>query len=357
MKKNLEAVILIGLIVVVISATVWNSLRIKFRENNTHTASYSAAHLISTAKPKYMNFIKKVKWFGKAEAKERISLISPMEGEVIFASQKNGGMVKKGDILFKLGGSLVNNKIKSLNSRIKNLKKQIEIERKIVKLQRLSFQKRLIKKSEMLSALEKLLSLESAIDSDIHQLDVLKASLIIKSPINGLFKETAYQGQFINKGESLGSVLSATHLRIVGYVFVNNPSRLLNKELISNNKPLGKITKVLPIKTQSGAVIFWAEKLYERLSVGEVLEGNIEVGKKVRRIAVPEESVVYNESGAPFVVIKTKKGYKKIKVKTGKVSKGWVEIVSGVKPDNEVVVKGSYELLYKNFSKTFKASD
>ncbi len=356
MKKNLEAIILICLIIVVILSTVWNSLRIKFRENNTAKTSYSVTHLIKTTQPKYMNFIKTVSWFGRVEAKKKISLASPTQAKII-ESKANGSMVKKGDILFKLGGNIVNNRIKSLNTRIKNLKKQIEIEKKIVELKKLSFQKRLIKKSELLSAFEKFLSLKSSLESDVYKLNILKRSLIIKSPINGLFEKAAYAGKFINKDEHIGSVLSVSNLRIVGYVFVDNSSLLLNKKILLHNRPIGIITKVLPVKTKSGASIFWAGKLIKGFHAGGTLEGDIRLGSKIHRIAVPKKSVVYNENGRPFVIIKTKKGYKKIEVKTGMVSKGWMEIVSGIKPDNKVVTKGAYELLYKNFSKTFKASD
>ena len=353
MKKNFEAVVLIILILVVIGATVWNAVNIKFRSKTTTKVNFKEK-LISTSKSKYINFVKTLNWFGKVVPTKEITLKSLTDGEITWANS-NGKIVKKGEVLFRLGGRILNSKINSLKSNIANLKGQIKIEENIVRLKKLSFENRLIKKSELLSSLEKLANLRAKLKTYTLELKSLKALTIIRSPINGLFRKMAYKGELITKGSPIGSVYS-DKVRIVGYTFSNNPHELLNKTILVDNRPVGAITKILPLRRKDGAIVFWADKLYEKLNAGESLEGRVEIGEE-KCVAVPENAVAYNENGKPFVFVKTKKGYRKVAVKVGETINGWTLIKSGITANERVITSGSYELLYKNFNKIFKASD
>ncbi len=353
MKKNFEAVVLIILILVVIGATVWNAVNIKFRSKTTTKVNFKEK-LISTSKSKYINFVKTLNWFGKVVPTKEITLKSLTDGEITWAN-RNGKIVKKGEVLFRLGGKIIDNKINSIESNIANLKGQIKIEENIVRLKKLSFENRLIKKSELLSSLEKLANLRAKLKTYQLELKSLKAQITVLSPINGLFRKMAFKGELITKGSPIGSVYS-DKVRIVGYTFSNNPHELLNKTILVDNRPVGAITKILPLRRKDGAIVFWADKLYEKLNAGESLEGRVEIGEE-KCVAVPENAVAYNENGKPFVFVKTKKGYRKVAVKVGETINGWTLIKSGITANERVITSGSYELLYKNFNKIFKASD
>ena len=352
MKKNFEAVVLIILILIVIGATVWNAVNIRLKSKTTK-ANYKEK-LISSSKSKYINFVKTTNWFGKTVPMKEITLKSLVDGKITWANH-NGKVVKKGEVLFRLGGKIINSKIDSLESSIANLKEQIKIEEDIVRLKKLSFENRLIKKSELLSSLEKLANLRAKLKTYKLELNSLKALITVRSPINGLFRKMTFKGELITKGSPIGSVYS-DKVRIVGYTFSNNPHELLNKTILVNNRPVGIITKILPLRRKDGAIVFWANKLYEKLNAGESLEGRVEIGKE-KGVAVPEIAVAYDENGKPFVFVKTKKGYRKVAVKVGETINGWTLIKSGITANERVITTGSYELLYKNFNKIFKASD
>ena len=353
MKKNFEAVVLIILIFIVIGATVWNAISIKLRSKAATKSNYKEK-LISVSKSKYIRFVKTANWFGKVVPVKEITLKPLTDGEITWAN-RDGKTVKKGEVLFRLGGKTIDSKINSLKSSIANLEGQIKIQENIVKLKKLSFENRLIKKSELLESLEKLDNLKAKLKTYKLDLNSLKALTVIRSPVDGLFRKKAFKGELVTKGTAIGRVYS-DKIRIVGYTFYNNPNELLNKTITVDNRPVGIITKVLSIRRKDGAIVFWADKLYRKFNAGESLEGTVKLEKE-KGVAVPKNAVAYDENGKPFVYVKTKKGYKKIAVRVGETVNGWTLIKSGIKPNEMVVTTGSYELLYKNFNKIFKASD
>jgi len=354
MKKNFKAIVLITLIFIVISAAVWNAISIKLKKKKFTKISHTPKKLISISKPKYVTFFKTTNWFGKVIPKKEVEIRSLLDGRIIWVNQDEK-IVREGEVLFRLGGRVINSRIDSLKGIIADLKKQIQIQKEIVKLNKISFKNGFIKKSELLLSLEKLANLRTKLRTYKSELNLIKTLTTVRSPIDGIFKKMAFKGELITKGSIIGKVYS-DKVRIEGYTFFNNPKKLLKKAILVNNKPIGVITKVLPIRRKDGAIIFWSDKLYEKLNAGESLEGTIYLGKE-KIIAVPEDAVAYSENGKPFVFVKTKGGYKKIAVKVGKTINGWTMIKSGIKPNEMVVTKGSYELLYKNFNKIFKISD
>jgi multidrug efflux pump subunit AcrA (membrane-fusion protein) len=74
-------------------------------------------------------------------------------------------------------------------------------------------------------------------------------------------------------------------------------------------------------------------------------------------LAVPRRALVYDEREIPYVFIKQDQHYTQQQVQTGLTADGWVEILTGLEPMDEVVTRGAYELFYRTFSHTFKVAD
>ena len=72
---------------------------------------------------------------------------------------------------------------------------------------------------------------------------------------------------------------------------------------------------------------------------------------------MPEDAVVYDQEGKSFIFVKKGRGYEKRQVKTGLIKNGWIEIVSGLSKNDMLVIRGAYELFYRDFSKTYKVPD
>lgn len=74
-------------------------------------------------------------------------------------------------------------------------------------------------------------------------------------------------------------------------------------------------------------------------------------------LAVPKSAIVYDQQDHPFLFVSKDGIYKRLSIQTGMTQHGWVEILSGLKDDQLVVVKGAYELFYRNFNEMFKVQD
>ncbi len=353
MKENFKAILLILLIFLVIFATSWNAIKLKI-DNHSKNYKPTKINLISTIHPKFKNFVKTLYFTGKVEPVKKIKIISQLNGEIIKIFANNGDYVKKEDNLFKIGGKLIENKVKLLQTKIKVLNKRIIIAKKILKLKRLSFSNRLIKKDELLSSELDLLNLKSNLRIIVQKLNKIRKLQTIKAPISGIFiKNFISVGQIVNKGDILGKIVSTDELKIVGKVFIKDSKVLLNKIAIIDNKSF-KINKIFPFKDQNGKTIFWIKT--KNFTAGEFIQGKIILSND-RILSIPEKAIIYDEKSNAWIFKKEKNEYKKVKIKTGLSQYGWVQVLSGVNKSDEIVVNGAYELFYKHFAKSFKVED
>jgi len=361
MKRNFKAIIIMFLIGVVILFASWNSLKKKIiSEHSNSKAKIHPINYIQTGKGEYVDIVKELHWSGKVKPNKKIILISQISGKIVSICCKNGSFVKKGEIIFKIGGKVIKHRINYLKLKIKMLDEKLKIAENILKLKKLSFSRQLIKKDELLEAENKVVNIKSEKLLELSKLKSIKNSLEIVSPINGLFiNRTVSLGQAVNKNRKLAEILNTDDLRIEGNVFTDNYKELINKKVFINKKFIGKITKILPEKASSGATVFYIEnnQLGKLFKIGENVQGTIKLAVKKHIFAVPESSIIYDETETPYIFAQKENDFRKIRIKTGIKQDGWVEIISGVNPYDKIVVKGGYELFYKDFSKTFKVAD
>ena len=62
---------------------------------------------------------------------------------------------------------------------------------------------------------------------------------------------------------------------------------------------------------------------------------------------------VRDEEGRNFVFVKTQQGYQKVEVSLGVSQSKYIEVISGLRDDENVVVSGAYQLLYPQFTEVF----
>ncbi len=123
----------------------------------------------------------------------------------------------------------------------------------------------------------------------------------------------------------------------------------------------GKITNVIPGRTDIGADIVWIKgnDFNSVFKPGEAVSGNIVLSMHKKALAVPENAIVRDRDENSFVFLKNSSasGYHRQAVKTGIVSHGMAEILQGLKKDDRIVVQGAYELFYNDFNKIYKVVD
>jgi len=217
---------------------------------------------------------------------------------------------------------------------------------------------------ELNAAENALASLQAELKSNILELQRLRNLTIIKAPVTGIFTRRRVSiGQVVEKGEELARLIAPGRIRIVADLYAPDRVQLAGMKTIlrtSDGRELsGLVTRVLPERTPAGGAILWieGEEINRALKPGEVVSGNILLSTHRGVLAVPESAVVYDQNETSYVFFKEAGGYKRQQVKTGLVSNGWVEIVSGVNEGDRVVVQGAYELFYRNFSKLYKVAD
>ena len=319
----------------------------------------NAESLITFVTPKYITVTKKTYFYGKVEPIKKVFIKPAVSGEIVSIKPKDNEYVKKGSILFEIGGEVINTKINMLKNKINITKEKLKIASKLYKFKQLSFSKKLIKKDELISAEMNFNNLKSELQLSNAKLQNIKRFLVVKSPINGIFTNRKVSiGQVVNENNILATVISNKKIRILGQIFTDNPGQLLHKKVAIKNFK-GEITKILPEKTEEGMTLFYIESndLYKYFQIGEKIKGAVTITIKKNVLMIPTDSVVYDENEIPYIFIKKKNAFKKIKIKTGLTYKNFIEVVSGIKKSDKIVEKGAYELFYKDFSKTFKVAD
>ena len=364
MTKELKGILsLIAILTLVIGTILSGHLICPKHVGKSFSNFEASADLIKVAYPKEQDFSENIYWLGKVVPKKRIKLISQIDGRIIKAILKDGAQVKKGDPIFQIKGRQLSYRLKELNQQIMAIKEQIRLEEKIVRLKKAALKEGLIKKQDLFVETKKLLDLKAKLSSLKQRLSYLQDICIIRSPIDGIFvNPKVFEGQYIKKGEYLGDVISKD-LIIVAKLYSKAPQTSLNgKEAIidaGDGKLRAKVAHVIYTRTQEGSEIVWisADEISRYLRPNQYVSGWIIYRVHRKAVSVPEDAVVYDQDGRGFVFVKKEKGYEKRQVKTGLLKNGWVEIVSGLSKNDMVVIRGAYELFYRDFSKTYKVPD
>ena len=358
MRRYMEGISILIAILLLLLGTIWLG-----RSGNVKRRSCRSRNIfrIETSHPLRRDFSSYISCFGKVVSKRKVGIISLTDGRIVDIKVRDGSFVKRGEILFVIGGQEVRHKIRMLKKRINLLKREESILKRIVHIKKEAVRGRIAKREDLLLARQSLLNIEADLASLKEELPSFKDSLIIRSPIDGIFlNRKVCLGQDIEKGMHFADVISRD-IRIIAYLFPPQGVRLSERfvliELASGEKLKGRIVNVIPEKDLEGATIIWIEgKEINGLVPGEYVSGTILLKTHRGVLSVPKEAVVQDENGNSFVFVKKKKGYEKRKVRIGMEDGKYCEI-SGISEKDEVVVKGAYELLFRKFAKTFKVPD
>jgi len=363
MKQYLVGILILISIAVVITGTIWFS-RAKKTGLREQRSGLPNTQLIKTAHPQLRDFKQTRRWIGEAQTKIKINLLAPSDGTINFVAQKDEQEIKRGELLFRIGGSTVRTKIASLKTKIAALKQRLAIATKTLRLKKRAVKEGLARADDLAAAQNSVISAKANINDAQTRLSLLLQSLSIRSPISGVFTNRRVSiGQRVTQGTELAQIIKPHKIRVLARVFTSHPESLAGKNTAvytqEGRQLTGVITKVLPQYDPSGAVRLWIEgpDLDANLKPGQMVEGVILVTVHKSSVCVPRSAIVYDDGEHPYVFVKGPDGYEKRSVKTGLSSGQWIEIVSGLTPKDEVVTHGGYELYYREFKKIYKVAD
>ncbi len=320
---------------------------------------------IKTINPKRRDFNRTRQWFGRVSGRQTVRIISRESGRIEKITTGAGQACKKGELLLRLGGVVLENRLQSLDKQIKTLTERRLLATQLVKFKEDALKHQFARRDDLNAAQDQLNRLELELDAARLKQHQLREAMFIKAPLSGILSRlTVAVGQNVNPGDELALMVAPEKLYIKATLFTRKPAAdLLNKPatiaLPDAASITATITRVLPSRTAAGARIVWVEgeNLGAFLGLGQTVNGTVTLNTHKNVLALPEQAIIRDEKEQAYLFLATASGYQRQPVKTGLSTDGWIEIVSGIKAYDQIVTQGAYELFYQNFSKTYKVVD
>lgn len=361
MKAKTIKVIVI--IVFLAAAGVFSLVLLYNTQGKKSSSSEPMSPFIKIGYPSRRNFVRSIPFLGVTFSKNDVKLISLESGRINSILVRDGERVKKGTVIFQLGGPVISSEMGILKSKVKSLKKRYSLAMKIVFLRREGAKNRITSLDKLREAEENAEKIKGNLISAEKNLKLFEENTKVRAPINGIFASRRVNvGQEVEKGEVLGEVIDPTHLRIEARIFNKILKSPIGMEAIvttpEGEKLKGKVTRAFPGGEHSGGLVVWIEgrEINSGLSPGEPVRGKLILEIHKKSLSLPVSAVVYYRDKAYIFVQKGNK-YEKRAVILGLKNNGYVEVLSGLKEDEKVVILGGYELMNQNFNKVFKVPD
>jgi len=320
--------------------------------------------MIRTALPEKMNFSESLPWFGVAKSRSEVTVYAMTEGRIISQKVADGSSVRRGDALFTIGGPRAIGELKAMKEKTLLMEKRIVLAKKDVRIKGAAVKNKMIRGGELRAAKDSLMRLKSGLAGLKQAMTSFREGLTVHAPVKGVFTDRVVnKGQYVEKGARLADIISPHSLRVTAHIFAPLGARLKGLKAVINlpggRVVFGAVKRVMPGLTAEGATVLWIEgkDIDTFLRPGEPLSGLLELSAHNGALSIPESAVVFDDKERAFVFLKKNGGYIKTPIKRGLTSSDRVEVISGVKAGDEVVVNGAYELFYRDFSRHFKVAD
>jgi len=320
--------------------------------------------LIKTAVPVRMNLEATADWIGRAQARHRVTLSALSAGTILSVDANDEALVPKGATLFTLGGPVLEAKLTAAREKTHSLENRRQIAQGVLTRKQGAVKEKIASLDALDAAKTTLQQITAELAGAREQLELLENAAYVKTPISGLFTDRKVTvGQPVSMGDELADIMVPGQVRIVATIFAEVTAHLAGRQ-INLHAPDGRhisgmITRVMPNRTATGAHVVWIESpaIDKHIQPGQTLSGKVTTTVHENALAVPDRSIVYDQNDVSYVFLKVASGYKQQRVALGLSSGGWVEIVSGIAPDGEVVTEGAYELYYRTFNQSYKVPD
>jgi RND family efflux transporter MFP subunit len=334
-------------------------------DNKDHNAAvFQSPDLFKTGTPKRQDFTETCRWFGKVESRDKTRIIALETGMIVSIDAGDEMPVKKGALLFTIGGPLIESRLEVLRNKTATLQERVTLAERIVSIKQDAVSRKFTKYEELTSAEDALARLKAEMGSARQEMQRLQEAIHVRATIDGVFTNRKVSaGQEVQKGDNLAEIISLNHIYVVSTLFPQKDAELEGKQAFitpaGSSSISGTIVNVLPQSTAEGAVVVWIEgpALDRVLRPGRTVSGTVVLSLRKGALAVPQGAIVRDEKEQAYVFVKDPSGYHKRPVKTGIISEGWVEVMSGLKEVDEIVIRGAYELFYRDFNKIYKAAD
>jgi len=324
----------------------------------------TAASLLATEMPAKRTFTRTVSWMGHVESTVSVDLTAQTDGRVEAIEVADQAPVEAGQMIVRLGGAQIETERARRIGQVASLTTLRDLSRQTVARLKEGLQAQLVTREQVTAAQETLVKLDNQLHQFRLDLESFERQSRVMAPVSGIFTQrTVGVGQEVRTGQVIGTLIDPSRLRIVASMFPPPGFTLEDREvsirLDQTHTLSGRIRAVLPEAGETGATLVWIEgsRVEERLRPGQTLGGDLVLEAAAESLAVPEAAIVYDEEEHPCLFVRVNGAYKPLRVELGLSQDGWVEVLSGLAPEQPVVIQGAYELFYRQFNQQFKVPD
>ncbi|WP_256012625.1 efflux RND transporter periplasmic adaptor subunit [Desertivirga xinjiangensis] len=278
---------------------------------------------------------------GKVDAQENVQVSSETPGVITAIYVRAGQNVSKGQVLAQLDD-------KVLRQNVAQLQTQLELATTLYQRQKNLWDQKIGTEVQYLNAKTQKEGVE-------RQIAVLRSQLAMyrmKSPISGTVDQMDLKlGQSINPGMPGITVVNASNLRVKAEVAESYAGRVNSGD---------EVNVVLPdVPDSLQTKVTFASKVIDPASRSFGVEVKLPSRKNYRpnmlailkivdykvndAITIPVNAIQKSESGE-YVFVSDNGKAKKVDIKTGKVSDGQAQVISGLKAGDKVVTLGFQDL-------------
>ncbi len=303
---------------------------------------YQRIVAVKTIKAALADFVESVEALGTARANEQVLITSKYSDLVEQVYFRDGQQVVKGDVLVRLNNQEEQAKVRELSA---NLAESVS------QLNRLS--ELLASKATSTSLVEQQEAKTKAIRAQLISARAKLNDLTIKAPFTGVlgFREIS-RGAYIGSGDVITSLDDLSSVKVDFSLPEHLLTAITKGKKISarniaykNEQFTGFISSIdSRIDASTRNINVRAELTNKTLKLRPGMLLNIRVVLQVENLLqLPESSIIPIENKHYVFVIQNNKAVRK-KVIIGRRHPGMVELVSGVKPGEQVVVEGALKL-------------
>ena len=328
------------------------------------TGATSDSSLISTALPARRSFTRTIPWIGRVETKISVQLTAQMDGRIMTIEVADQSPVTAGQAVARLGGPQIEATRAGFQEQVSTLTRLGDLNRQTLDRLKEGLRDQLATKDQLAVAEVDQLKLERQLHQARLDLENFEAQAKIRAPASGIFtSRRVVVGAEVRSGGVIGTLIDPAHLQIVAALFpppaINLKDRAVVVRLDETKTLAGRVAAILPETTETGATQVWIEgpELNQELRPGQTVSGSLVLAQGAETLSVPESAIVYDDQDRPCLFIAADGSYALRQVEVGLSQDGWIEVLSGLAPDQQVVTRGAYELFYRQFNQQFKVPD
>lgn len=282
---------------------------------------------------------------GELEAVRQIQVASEASGRIQGIYFQSGQYVSQGQLLVQLNDDIEQAEIAQLRAKLKLNEAVYQRGQELLKINAVA-------KEEVENALAN----RDVMLGQIQQLNAKIQQKKIRAPFSGVIGiRRVHQGQFLNVGEPIVSLVDTQYL-LVNFNLDerSTPNIKIGQQLqvaldaFPGQQFNAQVTAIDPLISSSRTVSVQAKlaNLQQQLKAG--MYANVVLKQQEQQVLMmPETAVTYSAYGETVFKAVDNKGQlqaRKVAVKIGERSEGWVEVKSGLQQGDRVISSGQLKL-------------